>query len=216
MKMLTEKLIRWSGVISVLAGAFYALAAFLHPVGEDLAAINHPNWAPAHLLYWVAVVLIQLGLVGLYARQADRIGWLGLIGFVLAFIGTAFVGAIVFMVAALLPLIAATSPAVINQATTPPVFAVLILVLGYGLGYILFGVATMRAGVLPRWSGLLLIIGVSLFMISEAPLFDRMLSHVIVTLGDIVFGLGLAWMGFALWSEKRVPVSKGQPSLQSP
>jgi hypothetical protein len=76
---------------------------------------------------------------------------------------------------------------------------VLLVVLGFSLGYILFGVATMRAGVLPRWSGLLLIVGVSLFMISEAPLFDRTLSHLIVTVGDGVFGLGLAWMGYALW-----------------
>ena len=67
------------------------------------------------------------------------------------------------------------------------------------------GLISILAGVLPRWSGLLLIIGVSFFMISEAPLFDRTLSHVIVTVGDVVFGLGLAWMGYALWSEKREP-----------
>ena len=36
--MSTTKLIRWSGLISILAGVLYALGALLHPVGEDLGA----------------------------------------------------------------------------------------------------------------------------------------------------------------------------------
>ena len=79
------------------------------------------------------------------------------------------------------------------------------IILGYMLGYILFGVATMRAGVLPRWSGLFLIIGSALFMISEAVPLDDSLSHLIVTIGDVIFGTGFVWMGYALWSEKREP-----------
>ena len=58
---------------------------------------------------------------------------------------------------------------------------------------------------LARWTGVLLIIGVVFFMISEAYLFDRTLSHAIVTVASLVFGLDLAWMGYALWSEKRGP-----------
>jgi hypothetical protein len=84
-----------------------------------------------------------------------------------------------------------------------PAFIVAMLVLGYILGYILFGVASMRAGVLPRWAGLMLIIGSSFFLISETGLVGGTLSHVIVTVGDVMFGLGLAWMGYTLWSEKR-------------
>jgi hypothetical protein len=34
--MSPANLIRWSGLISLLAGVLYALAALLHPVGEDL------------------------------------------------------------------------------------------------------------------------------------------------------------------------------------
>ena len=86
--MTTANLIRWSGLTTLLAGVLYAAGALLHPVGEDLAAVNNPNWVPAHLVYWVSVLLLHLGLVGLYARQAKQTGWLGLVGFVLAFIGT--------------------------------------------------------------------------------------------------------------------------------
>ena len=159
--MSSANLIRWSGLISLLAGILFALAAFIHPAGEDLAAYNSPNWVTAHLLGWVSVMLMQLGLIGLYARQMERIAWLGLVGFVLAFIGTAFAGAIQFMVATVIPVVAEKATAIFPQVRRPPAFAVPLFALGFGLGYVLFGIATMRAGVLPRWSGLLMSIGVS-------------------------------------------------------
>jgi hypothetical protein len=207
--MSTINLVRWSGLASLLAGVLYALGALLHPVGEDLASITSPSWVPSHLVYWVSAILMLFSLVGLYARQADKTGWLGLVGFLLALMGTAFVGTIFFISSTIPPLVAAGSPAIFEQVMTPPAFAVPVLVVGFILGYILFGVATMRAGIFPRWSGLLLIIGVSLFMISEMPPFDRALSHLIVTIGDVLFGIGLAWMGYALWSEKREVVKAG-------
>jgi hypothetical protein len=208
------RLIRWSGLISLLAGVLYAVGALLHPVGEGLAAVSSPNWVPAHLIYWVAVMLMQLGLVGVYARQVEQTGWLGLVGFVLAFVGTALVSSILLYVSTALPLIAGEAQTIFDQAATPPVFLLPVFVLGFGLGWILLGVATMRAGVLPRWSGLLLIIGVTLFVSSEALPFEATLAHILVTVGDIIFGLGLVWMGYVLWSEKREPVKYGKSATR--
>ena len=201
--MSTAKLIRWSGLISILAGVLYALGAILHPAGEDIAAYASPNWVPAHQVYWTAAMLMLFGLVGLYARQVEETGWLGLVGFVLAFIGTVLVDSIFLMASTVIHSVALQAPALFDQAAAPPTFGVLVVVLGYILGYILFGIATMRAGVLPRWSGLLLIIGSAMFMISEAVSLSVSLSHLIVTIGDVIFGAGFIWMGFALWSEKR-------------
>ena len=207
--MSSANLIRWSGLISLLAGILFALAAFIHPAGEDLAAYNSPKWVAAHLLGWVSVMLMQLGLIGLYARQMERIAWLGLVGFVLAFIGTAFAGAIQFMVATVIPVVAEKATAIFPQVRRPPTFAVPLFALGFGLGYVLFGIATMRARVLPYWSGLLLSIGVLLFMVAEvsreASLLSGTLPHVMGDTGAAVLGLGLAWMGYALWSEKPQP-----------
>ena len=203
--MSTAKLIRWSGLISILAGVLYAFGALLHPAGEDLAAYANPNWVPAHYVYWVSAMLMLFSLVGLYARQVEKTGWLGLVGFVLAFIGTVLVDSIFVMASTVIHLVAVQAPALFDQAAAPGTFGVLVVVLGYILGYILFGIATMRAGVLPRWSGLLLIIGSAMFMISEAVPLNVSLSHLIVTIGDVIFGAGFVWMGFALWSEKREP-----------
>jgi hypothetical protein len=198
--MSSANLIRWSGLASLLAGVLHILGAFLHPVGEDLAAINSPNWVPAHLVLWVSGILILLGLTGLYTRQAEKTGWLGLVSFVLAFIGMAVGGGLLLIVSIIIPLIATEAPALIGQAMTPPAFVLPVVAVGFGLGFILFGVATMRAGVLPRWAGLLLIIGAVLQMAEGSPI-DRMLLHVILTTGRVVFGLSFAWMGYALWSE---------------
>jgi hypothetical protein len=209
MKMSTAKLSRWSGLISILAGLLYALGALLHPVGEDIAAYTGPKWVPAHQVYWVAAMLMLFSLVGVYARQVEQTGWLGLVGFVLAFLGTVVVNSIFLMASTVLHLVAVQAPAMFDQAAAPPTFGVLLVVVGYILGYILFGIVTMRAGVLPRWSGLLLIIGSAMFFLSEAVSLNVSLSHLIVTIGDVIFGAGFVWMGFALWSEKREFISTG-------
>lgn len=204
--MSKANLIRFSGLISLSGGALYAVAALLHPVGEDLAAANSRNWVPAHLVFWVSMTLILLSLMGLYARQREETGWLGLVSFVLSFIGTALVGGLLLMVATIIPSIAAEAPTLFALAMTPPTLALVVIFLGYGLGFILFGIATMRAGVLPRWSGLLLITGVMLSLLEGSPI-DQTLLHAILTFGRVLFGLALAWMGYALWSEKREPAS---------
>jgi hypothetical protein len=207
--MSPANLIRWSGLISLLAGVLYAAGAVLHPVGEGLSAVMNPNWVPSHLVYWVAVLLLHLGLVGLYARQVEQTGPLGLVGFVLAFVGTALVGSILLYVATVLPLIAAEAQPIFERAATPPAFLQPVFVLGFGLDWILLGAATLRAGVLPRWSGLLLIVGVTLFVLSEVAPLAVTLRHLLVTVGDILFGLGLVWIGYALWSERRARLAWG-------
>jgi len=200
--MISAKLIRWSGPITILSGLLYALGALLHPVGENLTAVNHSNWIPSHLIYWASVNLLFFGLVGLYARQAKATGWLGLLGFVLAFIGTALVGSILLYVSTVLPLIASEAQGIFEKAAETPVFLLPVFILGFGLGWILLGLAIMRADLLPRWSGLLLIIGVALFIASETMPFETTLAHLLVTIGDILFAFGLMWIGYALWSEK--------------
>lgn len=215
--MFTANLIRWSGLIAMLGGVLFPVAALIHPNGEDLASVNMPNWVPAHLMGLLSVTLMHLGLLGLYACQVEQAGWLGLIGFVLAFVGGAFASTIQYVTSTAIPLIAAHAPALFDQAMTPPPFAPPVFVLGFVLGHILFGFATLRAGILPRWSGWLVIIGMVLFFLGEvaflaqnlpAPALQQAFEiirklHVIVLLGDAAFGLGIAWMGYALWSEKR-------------
>jgi hypothetical protein len=66
----------------------------------------------------------------------------------------------------------------------------------YLLGGLVFGIATLRARVLPRWpSGLLAIAAV---LTPTAAL----LPHAIQRLAAIPVALAIAWLGYALWSER--------------
>jgi hypothetical protein len=81
----------------------------------------------------------------------------------------------------------------------------------YLLGGVLFGVGTFRAGVLPRWAGGVLAVGTVLpaVLSSFVPLeFLRMTA--------VPVGVALAWLGFALWSERRAAASQPLPSRVTP
>lgn len=195
--MVTTKLIKWSGLASVLAGVLYAFAALIHPAGEDVASILMPAWVPAHILGAASAIFMLFGFVGLYARQAEKAGWVGLTGFVLVFVGSAFLMAEEFQSVVFSPIAAVKAPTLIEESTNSgsiPVFGLVFLV-SFALGFILFGIATMRSGVLPRWSGLVLIMGLLLT-------FGGQISHGVGIIAAIVIGGSLAWMGYALWSEK--------------
>lgn len=199
--MTAKQLIRWSGPITVLAGILYVIGAILHPSGEDLTAIRQTLWIPSHQVYWVSLMFLTFGLFGINLRLANESGWLLKIAFVLAFIGTLLVGNIVLFSATAVPIIAENTPDILEQVLAFPPYLLVVFLLGFGGGFILLGIVIFQSDKLPRWSGILLIMGVILFIISEMELFDHQLSHYLVTIGDILFGTGLSWIGFSLWKE---------------
>ncbi len=199
--MAPEVLIRWSGLASILGGTLYALFMFFHPA-NDSTGMRTGAWAPVHLMWHVAVLLALLGLVGLYARQAHRAGRFGLVSFVVAFVGTALSVGETYVEAFVLPALALEAPGLLERleagevpaAIQPLMVSLLAGVALFILGYILFGITILRAGVLPRPAGLLLIIGAPLFT------FGTQVHQAIATGGAVLFGAGFIWLGYALWS----------------
>jgi hypothetical protein len=82
----------------------------------------------------------------------------------------------------------------------------------YLFGALLFGVATIRAAVLPRWAGGLLAGGAI-----AGPLLSVLLPHTLAQSAALPTGLALICLGYALWSQRRqgtaAPVA-GVPGLQ--
>ena len=122
-------------------------------------------------------------LVGLHARQVDSYGQPGREGFFLAFAGAAlaFVGQ-------------ATSGISPQNSTlawlfSDPGFGFMVGVLLTSVGLLLMGIATLRAGVLPRWCGFGLI---ALVVFSALGAYG----------GFVVVGLIWLALGYALWSGK--------------
>ena len=78
------------------------------------------------------------------------------------------------------------------------------------LGGLLFGIATLRAGILPRWPAGLLAVAAALTPLAA------LLPHDIQRLAGIPVGLAVAWLGYALWSERRGQAAEPVPGGGSP
>jgi hypothetical protein len=105
--------------------------------------------------------------------------------------------------------ISSGSPSEVNLGILPMVNSLTSVL--YLVGGVLFGVATFRAGVLPRWAGAGLAIG------TLAPLvLSLLLPHEFIRLAAVPVGIALALLGYALWSERRESVSEDLPATGRP
>jgi hypothetical protein len=90
-----------------------------------------------------------------------------------------------------------------------PALYQLLVGLTYMLGGLVFGVATLRAAVLPRPAAALLAIAAALT--PAAVLFP----HHIQRFAAIPVALALAWLGYTLWSERREAAVAARPAAGS-
>lgn len=80
----------------------------------------------------------------------------------------------------------------------------------YLLGLLLFGIAIFRARILSRWAA-----GLLAFSGPLAIIMVMLLPHQIERLAAMPMGFALAWLGYALWSERRAPASEPVPGRAS-
>ena len=208
MKTTASNLIRLSGLSAIAAGLLFVLVGVLHPAHVP-ASITSSAWAPVHVIAFAVSFFGVLGIAGIYARQAEEAGWLGLTGFVLFSLWLVLVAGFVFFEALVLPLLATEAPAfaggflgVFTGSTERTSFGTLrtlwtVTGVLYLLGPLVFGVATIRAGVLPRAAAGLFGFG------AVSSLVFALLPHELEPLATVPVGLGLAWLGYAVLSERR-------------
>ena len=220
MKITASNLIRWAGLSAMVAGIFYVLVGLFHPL-NTLSSVTTTRWAIVHILASVMCFFILLGLTGLYARQAEKTGWLGLAGFVLYSLSWVLTVPFTFAEVFILPRLATQAPTFVQgflgafSSSADPAFAVLanlwsVTGVLYMLGGLLFGIATFRAGILSRWAAGLLAVGSVLSPVAA------LLPHEYEPLVAVPVGLALAWLGYSLWSERRAPTSEPEPCEESP
>jgi hypothetical protein len=200
--MSTYKLIRWGGLAVFLGGILWGMQKIgwtLFIGDQDPRVYPQPAAAILWAVLLVGTIFILLGLPALYARQAKRAGILGLIAFVMVFTGTALVINIAsfgtFTQAGLVDLVAVAEGAgvTVEEPMAAAVGYLLTLAL-YLLGWIAFGLASLRAGVLPRWPLALVLAGLVIGFLFLATGFWLLALP--------VTEIGIAWLGFALWQEK--------------
>ena len=208
MKITASNVIRWAGLFAVAAGIIFAGIQPIHPP-DVVSSVTTGAWAIITPLKTVMCLLLLLGFVGIYARQVKEAGWLGLAGFLLFGLGWALTTAFVFAETVIMPPLASVAPKFVDGflgvaasrasevglGAIPALWGLAGIL--YLLGGLLFGIATFRAGILPRWAGGLLAITAALTPLAV------LLPHAIQRLAAIPMGLALASLGYALWSERR-------------
>ena len=204
--MSTKNLSRWSGIACIVAGMLMVVATLVHPSREtpDVILEQELRLVAAHWLSTFSYGFLLLGLPGLYGAQAERAGRLGLVSFLMVFFGTLFF-AVSNNYGFIAPVLAAGAPAMLDAINAYPPIVTLngLLIVGFFLGFILFGLATLRAGVLPSKTGILMAIGSPLIMVGfSLGLLVFEAFWIIGILGSLALNLGLAWAGYSLWLQR--------------
>lgn len=197
--MSSSTLIRLCGTAAILAGVLLVAADLLSPTRLFLPlsfqSFSEPTITTSASSFYsalqskanlLAAVLLLGGLVGLYARQAQSAGLLGLVGFLVAFLGTALLIGFLWTSAFIIPSLVAEMTTEMPELVTgvnPPGF--FLSLAAFALGWGMFGVATLRARIYPRKAAVLLVIGA---LINLLP----------VPFVGFVFVVAVMWMGFNL------------------
>jgi hypothetical protein len=225
--MSSSRLIRLGGLVALVGFVFVFIMETIYffslpdDVAESIQA-RSSEFFVIELLYIIALLIAFLGFVALYARQAEQVGVLGLIGFVMSFFGFVSFFAVEWERTFILPILAQVIPNLVDNAdpnlTQTQTFQVgqaigFLLLFG---GWLLFGLATFRARVLPRGAAILLMVGAALAAFWAVDPFGGVFE---LTGAGVSFGYtALAWMGYRVWSrppaaESSVPMLAGGPAV---
>ena len=220
MKVSAPGMIRATGLAAVLAGLMFVIIQPVHPA-DVIASVSTDAWAIIHYATLIMVMLFVVGITGIYARQVTELGWLGLAGFVVLSLGlllTAAGGVIEVFVA---PLLVESEPDFVHgflgmvggHPTDADLGAIPVLWSASSAGFLggtmLFGIANFRAGILSRWASAIFAVG----LLASAPVAGLLGSPRVAA---VPIGIGLAWLGYSLWSERRQPARSPAPDTATP
>ncbi len=188
--MSSSGLVRWGAIAAIAAGVAWIAVSFLGFVVENPALSPEVNF-----LYVVAVLLMLGGLVGFHALQRRNYGIIGQVSFY------TIIAATFAQVLGWLAIFTGASAALVWFVLPASILAVLV-------GFVLYGVATLQARVLPRWCGIVLIIAVPVLVA-----LGGMSGSPGISIGYVWFGLVWLLLGYLLWLQRSMPAE--QPSRMS-
>jgi hypothetical protein len=173
------------GVAAIAFSAVYFVSDILELVQGDFSLLRLS-------LTYTGETALPIFVLGLYVAQRPHIGRLGLFGAVAyAYSYVFFTGTVVYAIVARTPNYAGVTTAFGAWMT---VHGVVMLV-----GGLAFGFAVVTAGVLPRWTGIALMVGVVLVVTASG------LPTVARTIAEAVPATAFAGMGVALLRRHREP-----------
>jgi len=203
--MSSARLFSLSGFALLVGGLISITGHWLHPNGHEIEHLLLPTYVISHGLGLLGAVLYVFGMPGLYVRLANRLGVLGLIGFVFFQIGTLtsiIVGGHNIYTQPFL----AANPA--TQALVAPGGALVgafgasplggLLGLTSLIGQILFGGLILRSDFSGRWAGLLLLLFQPVFILTVVLSGGQDSYTVLLKIILSFFELAYVWLGYTL------------------
>jgi hypothetical protein len=177
-----------------------------HPA-NDASSVTSTRWVVVHVIACAMSFFGVLGMTGLYVRQARKTGWLRFVGYFLFSLWLVLIMGFSFVEALVLPHLHASLPAFVDAwmgmftgartsfdlGALPTIWTLSAPI--YIAGGVLFGVATFRARILPRWAGALLALGTVMAPVAV------LLPNASQPKMAVPVGIALAWLGYALWSQ---------------
>jgi hypothetical protein len=196
---------RWAGLLSVTAAVLVVLSQVVR-LGVGLLLGPDSAATPAHTMTYALALLgtgtLLLALTAIYIRESPALGRLGLIGYLTAFMGTLLVAGDWWFEAFAVPMIATQAPEVLDLSPTGSVLAGAIATLGlYSAGWVMLGLAALRARVFPRPAAMLMLAGGI-----AGPL-------ALSTPYQIPLAVAVGWIGYTLEPESR---SRRTPANSTP
>src|SRR5829696_6248057 len=188
----------WAAIASGLALVASLLLEWLvvpfEQLGQTEAYLTSSYLLSAGLRL-LSTILLLWALLGIYGRQSREAGTLGLWAFAVAFFGTALQAGNVWAEVFVWPTLAQVAPNIMSgEATEASSYLVSGMTLSFplfGIGMILFGVATFMGRVYPRWAPVLLIVSIPVTMF-----LPDTLGTFLESIGQILFGIAVAALGF--------------------
>ena len=182
-----------AGALALVSGTLMTIAQLVmwpFDTQDHVATTQSVIFQLAGAVYFVGFCLLMLALVSAYAWQAREAGRVGVIGVAVAAVGTMALGGDLWFESFAVPWLADEVPAAFDREPT------LVLALGalssyvlFAVGWVLFGVASMRAAVFPKAICAAIIVGgLCGYSALVAPF-------------GIPLGLAMAWLGvWMIWN----------------
>jgi len=177
----------WLGGLAAMVSGSLLVAVGVLTLSSGFSSGSSSLYRTMEALFAVSLILVPVGFVGFHTLQRQNYGRIGHAGFWVVITASAW------LAAALGSYFWGGSDALWVPAWAVPFALVLVWV-----GFVLYGIATLQAGMLPRWCGVAFIVALPVVVI-----FDLLVGVLLV---------GLIWLalGYALW--KRRGVATEQPS----
>jgi hypothetical protein len=197
-------LVRFGAPIAIVAGALMIITRpvilFTTPVeiGDLTEYVLGTTHAVNSVVSILAFALLVIALVALYDREARDAGAFGAVAFGAAVVGTMFMTGDWWYEAFAVPRLAEVRPdAIENFVGGRLIIGGVTSFVLFGIGWILYGVASIRARVIPRNISIAILVG---GFMSGVPIGFAYLS------GGVVLGLAFVWLG--VWMSRAATVDR--------